>query len=82
MRDPLGYRALSRPPGNILLSLFPGLSSNELGICVSSPEIGGLSLNDSRSLSRLVLKESRLSASVRSLGNMFRSRGPFTANEF
>ena len=35
-----------------------------------------MSLNDSRSLSRLVLKESRLSASVRSLGNMFLSRGP------
>ena len=35
-----------------------------------------MSLNDSRSLSRLVLKESRLSASVRSLGNMFQSRDP------
>ena len=43
----------TRPPGNILLSFFRGLSSNELGISVSSPEIGGVSLNDSRSLSRL-----------------------------
>ena len=48
MRDSLGIILRSRPPGNIPLSLFPGLSSNELGICVSLPEIGGVSLNDSR----------------------------------
>ena len=79
MWDPLGHRVVlcSRPSGNIMLSLFPGLSSNELGICVSSSEIGGLSLNDSRSLSRFVLKDSRLSASVRSLGDMFQSWGRF-----